>query len=103
MARGARPAFDEKASEEASRRLGAIIEEQRDEIVRRWLDQVQREAVKHPGVELTQLRDGMPDYLIKLAALLRQGAQSLDHRAMSAWSEIAREHGITRVRIGFDI
>jgi signal transduction histidine kinase len=84
-------------------RLRKIIEERTGEIERRWLDRVQRDIVKQPGVELTLLRDGMPDYLLALTKALAHGAQPLDHRAESAWSRVARDHGITRVRIGFDI
>jgi len=84
-------------------RLRRIIEQRADEIERRWLDRVQRDVVKQPGVELTLLRDGMPDYLRELTKVLGNGADPLDHRAESAWTEVARDHGITRVRIGFDI
>jgi signal transduction histidine kinase len=93
----------ENGSDHPSRRLGQIIEEAREEIERRWLERVQQGIVKQPGVELTLLRDGMPDYLVELANVLRNGAVSIDARAESAWSVVAREHGITRVRIGFDI
>jgi signal transduction histidine kinase len=84
-------------------RLRQIIEERSEEIERRWLDRVQRDVVKQPGVELTLLRDGMPDYLLELTKVLGNGADPLDHRAESAWARVARDHGITRVRIGFDI
>ena len=84
-------------------RLRRIIEHRSEEIERRWLDRVQRDVVKQPGVELTLLRDGMPDYLLELTKVLGNGADALDHRAESAWSRVARDHGITRVRIGFDV
>jgi signal transduction histidine kinase len=87
-------------------RLSRIIEQQSEEIERRWLETVQRDVVKTPGVELTLLRDGMPDYLIELAKALKNSTtstQSLDRLAESAWSNVARQHGITRVRLGFDI
>ena len=84
-------------------RLRRIIEQRTEEIERRWLDRVQRDVVKQPGVELTLLRDGMPDYLVELTKALANEAEALDHRAESAWSMVARDHGITRVRIGFDI
>lgn len=88
-------------------RLGQIIERYRAEIEQCWLERVQRDIVKTPHVELTQLRDGMPDYLVELAEALRSGAKSdsrsLDQKGGSAWSKVAKEHGITRVRIGFDI
>ena len=94
--------MDQDASS-VRQRLGRIIEQRRDDIERRWLDRVQRDVVKQPGVELTLLRDGMPDYLLELTKALGNGVESLDGRAESAWSRVARDHGITRVRIGFDI
>jgi len=87
-------------------RLKQAIEEHRGEIERRWLERIQLDILKTPGVELTQLRDGMPDYLVELAKALKDDASSsagLEERGESAWSKVAREHGITRVRIGFDI
>ena len=94
--------MDQDASS-VRQRLGRIIEQRADDIERRWLDRVQRDVVKQPGVELTLLRDGMPDYLLELTKALGNGVESLDGRAESAWSRVARDHGITRVRIGFDI
>jgi len=87
-------------------RLKQAIEEHLGEIERRWLERIQLDILKTPGVELTQLRDGMPDYLVELAKALKDDASSsagLEERGESAWSKVAREHGITRVRIGFDI
>jgi len=87
-------------------RLRGIIENQREEIEQLWLERVQRDIVKTPGLELTQLRDGMPDYLIALSKALRGSkstGESLGERGESAWVQVARDHGITRVRIGFDI
>lgn len=84
-------------------RLAQIIEQRKEDIERRWLDRVQRDIVIQSGVELTLLRDGMPDYLLELTKALGNGTDSLDHRAGSAWARVARDHGITRVRIGFDI
>ena len=89
----------------ARQRLCKVIEQRREEIEQRWLERVQRDVVKRPGVELTQLRDGMPDYLVALSNALRSESigKSLGERGDSAWSKVARDHGITRVRIGFDI
>ncbi|HVV51078.1 MAG TPA: sensor histidine kinase [Polyangia bacterium] len=84
-------------------RLGRIIEQRSEEIERRWLERIQQDVVKQPGVELTLLRDGMPHYLLELTKLLGNGVDPLDDRAESAWTRVARDHGITRVRIGFDI
>jgi len=84
-------------------RLRQLIQQRSGEIERRWLERVQTDVVKQPGVELTLLRDGMPDYLLALTNVLGNGAEPLDHRAESAWTRVARDHGITRVRIGFDV
>jgi signal transduction histidine kinase len=88
----------------AARRLGELIEAEVAEIERRWLERVQRDVAEAQGVELTQLRDGIPDYLSAMVRLLKDAElHLLNGRASSAWSDVAREHGITRVRIGFDI
>jgi signal transduction histidine kinase len=85
-------------------RLGQTIAQHRREIERRWLQQVQADVARKPGVALTQLRDGMPDYLLALVDLFqRSDGQTVDLRAQEAWARVAREHGITRVRLGFDI
>jgi signal transduction histidine kinase len=88
---------------DTARRLGQAIEERKSEIERRWLERVQQGVVQTPGVELTQLRDGMPHYLAALARLLRGEEGPADRHAGHAWEQVAREHGVTRVRIGFDI
>jgi signal transduction histidine kinase len=92
-------------SETDTERLSQIIEEHHNEIEQRWLEQVSRDIVRRPGVELTQLRDGMPDYLVELGKALKVGStrESVGGLGESAWSKVAKDHGITRVRIGFDI
>lgn len=91
------------ARDEAAHQLARIIKESIGDIERQWLEQVKTETLHHPGVELTELRDGMPDYLRALVGLLSGGAEDLRGDAKTAWSTVAREHGVTRVRIGFDI
>ncbi len=89
---------------EQATRLGELIEQNGKEIERRWLDRVQADIAQTPGVSLTQLRDGMPAYLRSLSKLLKGAREDrFDQRGRKAWAEIAREHGVTRVRIGFDI
>ncbi len=84
--------------------LGAIIERRQQEIERRWLERVERDVARSVGIEPTHLLDGLPDYLNALVKLFsRADAQNFDLSAEPAWSKVAREHGITRVRIGFDI
>jgi signal transduction histidine kinase len=84
--------------------LGQTIDENREEIERRWLDRVRADVATHPRIELTQLRDGLPDYLVALVDQLRgQGAEDLEARSESIWARVARDHGVTRVQLGFDI
>lgn len=57
-------------------------------------------AGKH-DVELTQLRDGISEYLAELARALSEPA---DQRSDGeSWARVARTHGVTRVHVGFDI
>lgn len=85
-------------------RLGDAIAQHHPEIERRWLRRVQERVTAAPGVEPTHLRDGLPDYLVALAAsLVTSGETDVRPGSASAWSTMAREHGVTRVRIGFDI
>lgn len=87
---------------EAAHRLGEVIGHHRWEIEKRWLDRVSREIVETPGVELTHLRDAMPDYLVALVHMLT-GPNDSRGAGARAWSDVAREHGITRVHVGFDV
>jgi signal transduction histidine kinase len=91
-------------ADQGARRLGETIDRKRPEIERRWLERVQT-VVDRTGIEATQLRDGLPDYLAALVELLTQddAERSAEPPSKSAWWKVAREHGITRVRIGFDI
>jgi len=88
---------------DAAQVLGHKIDDKRKKIEQEWLARVQRDIVKTPNVGITQLRDAMPDYLVALVGLLRGGTRAADAGAGASWSDVAREHGVTRVRIGFDI
>jgi signal transduction histidine kinase len=88
----------------AANHLGEIIERNQHEIERRWLERVEKDLAAGYGIEPTQLRDGLPDYLKALVRLFSQTeANNLDLTAEPSWSKVASEHGITRVRIGFNI
>jgi signal transduction histidine kinase len=93
------------ATETTARALARAIDERRHEIERIWLERVQSDVCTQPGVKLTELRNAMPDYLIALVRLLerREAAPPLATSAHDTWREVAREHGVMRVRIGFDI
>ena len=85
--------------------LAQVIDDSRDAIIKRWLERVCTEIAGAPKVERALLRDGLPDYLAALVRLLRTEEAAPDPLscAMAAWARVAREHGITRVRLGFDI
>ncbi len=89
--------------EEHERRvaLADVLESRCEEIVSRWLERIQTEHVV-PDVEESQLRDAIPDYLRHLASALRSG-ESLERSGTASWRDVAREHALTRVRLGFDI
>jgi signal transduction histidine kinase len=92
------------APSEANSRLAVGISTHQREIEETWLARIQKDVVKTPGVELTTLRNAMPDYLKALVTLLASSQDAtLDLTGRQAWADVAREHGVTRVRIGFDI
>jgi signal transduction histidine kinase len=82
--------------------LGRIVASKAMEIEGRWLERVAAEIAGQRDVHPTLLRDGMPDYLAELARLL-SGAHDSAENGSASWIRVAREHGITRVRVGFDI
>src|SRR5206468_619428 len=82
--------------------LAGVIERRQDEILRRWLDTVKAQ-VEQKAVRLTNLRNAMPDYLAALTRALRGEEGSVQQSGKAAWSGVAREHGLTRAKMGFDI
>jgi signal transduction histidine kinase len=86
---------------EDTRTLGQLIEDRAVEIEERWFQRACADLVGREGVSLTCLRDAMPDYLALLAKSLRGNSEP--KRRGSSWADVAREHGVTRVRVGFDI
>ncbi len=91
---------------EAARRvaLADLIQHRRQDIESRWLAAV----LEHLGpraLDITELRNAMPDYLQALARELRvDPALSTDEmKGNAAWAPVAQEHAVTRVRQGFDI
>jgi hypothetical protein len=81
--------------------LADIIDRQSDAIVARWLERVRLDA-SAARVPTTELVDGLKFYLKRLVSLLR-GDQSLVDAGASAWADVAQEHAITRVRLGFNV
>jgi signal transduction histidine kinase len=88
--------------DECRRALGRAIRAHQSEIESRWLDRVLKDLAGRADVQPTHLRNGMPDYLEALADLLSNPHPSRQD-GTARWETVARDHGITRVRIGFDI
>jgi signal transduction histidine kinase len=90
--------------QERSRRamLAAAIERRLGDIEARWLRHVTEELSGRRDLTATDLRDAISDYILRLAQALR-GGESIESEGASAWADIAREHALTRVRLGFDI
>lgn len=87
--------------QEQRARLADVIERRAEEVIARWLEQVRADAAA-THVSPTDLRDGIHYYLQRLAELLR-GGQALEGVGASAWTDVAHEHALTRVRLGFDV
>jgi signal transduction histidine kinase len=94
----------EAAINEARRKgLAVAIERHQPEIINRWLDRVRDDTEKAGhDVNPSELRDGIGDYLKNLADALRN-SESAEMGGTDAWKRVAREHALTRVRLGFDI
>jgi signal transduction histidine kinase len=84
--------------------LADLIQRHQGDIESRWLAAV-RADLGHRSLDLTELRDAMPDYLKALARELRSKGDTgtLEMRGSAAWTPVAQEHAVTRVRQGFDI
>jgi len=93
--------------------MAKAIAGRRGEIIRRWTDRVAADAARRGhSVAPTGLRQGITDYLTRLTEVLApererngngDGEAHGDPPATAAWREIARQHGLTRVRSGFDV
>lgn len=90
------------------RSLADLINRHAPEIICRWMVRV--EADLRPQVGPIQLRDAMPDYLNRLSTAMSidtdtQGGETRarPQEGSAIWADIAREHALTRVRLGFDI
>jgi signal transduction histidine kinase len=94
----------EADTNEARRKaLAAAIERHQSEIINKWLARVREDAEKAGHeVSLSELRDGIGDYLSSLADALRN-SESAEIGGTDAWKRVAKEHALTRVRLGFDI
>jgi signal transduction histidine kinase len=95
----ARSSDRERRTREA---LAKVIERRTRDIEQRWLDIVQRDVAERQDTSATDLRDAIGEYLVRLSRALR-GEDSIETSGATAWAELAREHALTRVRLGFDI
>lgn len=83
--------------------LAEAIERRAKDIEQRWLETVQKEvAASRTDISPTELRDAIGEYIVRLAQALR-GEESIETGGGAAWSDVASEHAVTRVRLGFDI
>src|SRR5439155_20169312 len=73
----------------------------RDDVEHRWLDQVKADLGARE-VSPSELRDSMPEYLDRLAEALRRD-EPAELSGTAAWGALAREHALTRVKLGFDV
>jgi two-component system, OmpR family, phosphate regulon sensor histidine kinase PhoR len=101
---GARARVGGSVSELERRRrdqLAEAIVRRRDEVERRWLERIAR-AVGRSDLSTSELRNAMPEYLLRLAAgLWHESTASAG--GVASWEAVAREHADARVRLGFDI
>jgi signal transduction histidine kinase len=83
--------------------LAEAIERRLPDIEARWLARVEEEVASAAHrVTATDLRNAVGEYVRRLAQALR-GGESIESGGTSAWAEVAREHALTRVRLGFDV
>jgi len=83
--------------------LAESIERRLHDIESRWLERVEQEiASSARKVSATDLRDAVAEYLRRLAQALR-GGEPIESGGASAWADVAREHAVARVRLGFDV
>jgi signal transduction histidine kinase len=89
----------EPHAREEREHLAGAVERRRRDIEERWLERVCRD-LSGRDISPTELRDALPDYLARIVSALRSPDPL---SGSSAWREVAREHAVTRVRLGFDI
>jgi signal transduction histidine kinase len=82
--------------------LATVLEERSGDIVERWLETLTRELPQGEELPPSDLRDGIDDYLAKLAQTLCS-ERPIVPGGESAWKDVAREHAETRIRQGFDV
>lgn len=82
-------------------RLADAIVRRHDEIERRWLERVASHGQRSAS-GTSELRNSMPEYLLRLAEGLLQ-EDTAQAGGSSSWETVARRHAETRLQLGFDI
>jgi signal transduction histidine kinase len=87
--------------------MAKAIAGRRARIVERWRQRVTSDSERRGHAAMTSdLRDAVGDYLARLSASRALEADSdadASARGAQAWREVAREHALTSVRVGFDV
>ncbi len=89
-------------SDPRSSHLADALERRQPDIEARWLTKIRADA-RADHVQVTELKDGIGEYLRRIARALRSGASALECQASTDWADVADEHALTRIRIGFDV
>jgi PAS domain S-box-containing protein len=82
--------------------LADLLDAHRDALITRWMAAVRRELVVPEPVPDVELANSMPDYLKQLVQMLRAKPDG-DKDSASSESNVAREHGKQRYRLGFEL
>jgi signal transduction histidine kinase len=82
--------------------LATVLEERSADIIERWIVALTKELPLGEQLPPSDLRDGIDEYLAKLAQTLRS-ERPIVPGGESAWKDVAREHAVTRIRQGFDV
>jgi signal transduction histidine kinase len=90
----------ESTAEPELAELADAIERSQNEIEERWLARIRVDA-NATHADLTDLKDGVGRYLQRIAQSFRD--PHIDHSGTEAWNDLATEHALNRVRLGFDV
>lgn len=79
--------------------LHELLTTQRAEVIRRWTESIGR-SLAPAAITRLELVDHLPGFLDEVTASLRR---KIDGRSPTEPSPAAREHGVQRLRLGFDL
>jgi hypothetical protein len=83
--------------------LADLLQNQRDQIVSRFVAEVQRKDLSPPGTARSLLVDHVPAFLDEVVAELLGGTALRTSQDAIDTSEIARRHGGQRWTLGYDL